>query len=336
MRAPPKHDDIVLLRTSLGILRCSNATDDNIHINPRIAMSLRTLMQAGPAKANELFAKLAETSDGAVRTREKLFTELKAELELHTSLEEQHLFPVLRRHAETKELVGEAIKDNKHLRAMLSELDGVPKNDEGFGSRLKEMQKAFKQHARDEKRELLPSVQQALSEEQILRVEGKMEAAIVAAERVRHEETESRRAAARQEKEAAARPAEQLTSTVKLTSTVNEATAEAESNVVKIADTVTTATKQVIADAADAVSSDLSAVAQATEKTVEIAQDFGATSTRYAKQIPADEAAFSRQVFSSVAERQLQLVADMTKLWIQRNDSIIQIAMTPFVSHPRP
>ena len=72
-------------------------------------MSFRTLMQAGPAKANELSAKLAETSDGAVKTREKLFTELKSELELHTSLEEQHLFPILKRNAETKELVADAV-----------------------------------------------------------------------------------------------------------------------------------------------------------------------------------------------------------------------------------
>ena len=38
-----------------------------------------------PPKANELFAKLSETSDGALKTREKLFADLKAELELHTS-----------------------------------------------------------------------------------------------------------------------------------------------------------------------------------------------------------------------------------------------------------
>ena len=75
-------------------------------------MSFRVLMQAGPAKANELFAKLSDTSDGAVKTREKLFAELKAELELHTSLEEQHLFPILRRNAETKGLVADAIKDS--------------------------------------------------------------------------------------------------------------------------------------------------------------------------------------------------------------------------------
>ena len=168
-------------------------------------MSLRTVMQAGPAKANELFAKLSETSDGAVKTREKLFTELKAELELHTNLEEQHLFPILRRNAETKELVAEAIKDNKELRAKLAELEALPKNDEAFPERLKELQKTFRQHARDEKRELLPAVQRALSEEQVQGVAEKIEAGVAEAEQARQEEVEERRLKARQEREKAER-----------------------------------------------------------------------------------------------------------------------------------
>lgn len=49
-------------------------------------LTLRTLMQAGPAKANELLTRLAETSDGALKTRERLFAELKAELETHVGL----------------------------------------------------------------------------------------------------------------------------------------------------------------------------------------------------------------------------------------------------------
>src|SRR3954466_3119966 len=163
-------------------------------------MSLRTLMQAGPAKANELFAKLSETSDGAIKTREKFFSELKAELELHISLEEQHLFPVLRRNGETKDLVTEAIKDNKEHRAKLAELEALPKNDEAFPERLKELQKTFRQHARDEKTELLPAVQQALSEEQVQTVTEKMEAGLAEAMQARQDEAEERRTKGRQER----------------------------------------------------------------------------------------------------------------------------------------
>src|SRR4051794_27854489 len=104
-------------------------------------MTLRMMVLAGPAKGNPLVARLSETSDGPVQTREKLFAELKAELELHTSLEEEHLFPILRRNTETKALVADAIKDNKELRAKLAELDGLPKNDDAFPERLKELQK---------------------------------------------------------------------------------------------------------------------------------------------------------------------------------------------------
>src|SRR4051794_25116752 len=162
-------------------------------------MNLRTLMQVGPAKANELFARLAETSDGAVKTREKLFAELKGELELHTSLEEQHLFPVLRRNAETKELVADAVRDNRELRVRLAELEALPKNDELFPERLKDLQKVFRQHARDDKREPLPAVQRALSEEQVQGVAEKMEAGLAEAEQARQDEAEERRAKARQE-----------------------------------------------------------------------------------------------------------------------------------------
>lgn len=165
-------------------------------------------MQAGPAKANELFAKLFDTSDGAVKTRDKLFAELKIELELHASLEEQHLFPILRRNAETKGLIAEAIKDNKDLRARLAELEGMPKNDEAFSDRLKELQKTFRQHARDEKRELLPAVQRALSEEQVQGVAEKMEAGVAEAEQARQDEAEQRRLKARQERERAERHTE--------------------------------------------------------------------------------------------------------------------------------
>ena len=117
------------------MLRCSKKES---------VMSFRTMMQSAPARAIELFARLAETSDGAVKTRERLFAELKAELELHTSLEEQHLFPVLRRNAETKDLVADAIRHNKELRAKVAELDGMAKNDATFSERLADLQKVFR------------------------------------------------------------------------------------------------------------------------------------------------------------------------------------------------
>lgn len=171
-------------------------------------MSLRTLMQAGSSKANDLFVRLSDTSEGAVKTREKLFTELKVELELHASLEEQHLFPLLRKTPETRGIVVEAIRDNRDLRDRLAEIDALPKNDEAFLPRLSELQKVFRQHSRDEKKELLPAVQRALSTEQAQEIAGKMEASLAEIERAKQDEAEERRAKARQEREQAELEAE--------------------------------------------------------------------------------------------------------------------------------
>jgi iron-sulfur cluster repair protein YtfE (RIC family) len=168
-------------------------------------------MQEGFTKVNDLFARLSDTSEGALKTREKLFAELKAELELHAKLEEEFLFPLLRKNSETKGLVAEAITDNKNLRARLTDLDGLPKNGEAFIPLLSELQKAYRQHSRDEKKELLPAVRNALSAEQVQEVAEKMEAGIAEVEQAKQDEAEERRAKARREREQAELEAEAAT-----------------------------------------------------------------------------------------------------------------------------
>src|SRR5215213_9946546 len=155
--------------------------------------TLRQLIQTSPARVNELFVKLVDTSEAAVKTREKIFTELKGELELLADLEEQHLFPVLRKHKELKDLVREALNDNKATRKLLIELDHTPKDTEEFASRVAELRHVFQQHVRDEKKELLPAILKALSDEEA-------EAEVEGAKRA---EAEQRRAEARREREKA-------------------------------------------------------------------------------------------------------------------------------------
>ena len=94
--------------------------------------TIRQLIQTSPAKANELFSKLVDTSENAIKTRERLFADLREELELLTELQERHLFPILRKHKQTKDLVADAINDNKLMRKLLAELDKTPRDSEGF------------------------------------------------------------------------------------------------------------------------------------------------------------------------------------------------------------
>jgi hypothetical protein len=125
----------------------------------------RRFSQAPPDKANELFEKLLATSDTAVKTRERLLADLKEELELLATLQEEHLFPVLTRHG-MQDLVREATNDNQETAALLSELESAPKNNAEFLSKVTELRRAFQQHIRDDRKELLPAVLKVLSDEE--------------------------------------------------------------------------------------------------------------------------------------------------------------------------
>ena len=105
--------------------------------------TIKQLIQTSPARANELFARLVDTSDNAVKTRERLLVDLKSELELQANLEEEHLFPVLRKHKETKGLVTDALNDNKLTRKLLGELERIPKGSEEFAPKVAELRKVF-------------------------------------------------------------------------------------------------------------------------------------------------------------------------------------------------
>src|SRR5687767_11252817 len=128
-------------------------------------MTTRTFSQTPPDKANELFEKLLATSDNAAKTRERLLSDLKKELDLLANLQEQYLFPVLSKHR-MQDLVQEAIQDNQETSALLAELDGMPKNNSEFLSKVAELKKVFQQHIRDDKKELLPAVLKVLSDEE--------------------------------------------------------------------------------------------------------------------------------------------------------------------------
>jgi hypothetical protein len=125
----------------------------------------RRYSQAPPDKANELFDKLLATSDNAVKTRERLLADLKEELELLATLQEEHLFPVLTRHG-MQDLVRDATNDNQETAALLGELERMPKNDAEFLSKVTELRRAFQQHIRDDRKELLPAVLKVLSDEE--------------------------------------------------------------------------------------------------------------------------------------------------------------------------
>src|SRR3954469_9635010 len=245
--------------------------------------TIRQVIQTSPAKANDLFAKLVETSGNAVKTRERLFSELKEELELQMRLEEQHLFPVLRKRKETKDLVPEALNDNKETRKALAELEETPKESEECASKGAELKKAFQQHVRDERKEFLPAVLKALDEEEAGAIVEKIEGAKAEVEEAKRAEAEEARAAAREEREQAENVARQEREQVE---TVRQA-AESVGNVVRVS-------------------------AEAPRRAAETAREAVQSGVGVAAQMAQKAADFSMGSFSDVTRRWQNAAASMT------------------------
>jgi phasin family protein len=172
-------------------------------------MTTRTFSQTPPDKANELFEKLLATSDNAAKTRERLLSDLKEELDLLANLQEQYLFPVLNKHG-MRDLAQEAIQDNQETSALLAELDGMPKNNGEFLSKVTELRKVFQQHIRDDKKELLPAVLKVLSDEEAEAVAEQVQDEMASVEEAKQAEAKR----AREQVKIVQRVAEDVTNTV--------------------------------------------------------------------------------------------------------------------------
>jgi hypothetical protein len=85
-------------------------------------MDVIELIKREHAKTKGLIEKLADTSDGAVKTRERLVSQLKTGLEAHMGVVQDHVYPLLRRNDDTRDLVPE-LKERNDLRRQLVDLE---------------------------------------------------------------------------------------------------------------------------------------------------------------------------------------------------------------------
>lgn len=166
-------------------------------------MTLRQTIQAASGNTSELITKLSATSNQALKTREGLFAQLSDELARYIEIEERHFLPLLRKHPETRGLAADALKGNRDLRSALEALSAMPKDNDEFLAALALLNKSFQQHVRNERKELLPAVLKAFSDEEAGEMAAGIEGAAADIEKARRDEKREEAATAKREAEEA-------------------------------------------------------------------------------------------------------------------------------------
>lgn len=102
--------------------------------------------------------------------KERLFAQLKHDLEPHMKGEEKYFYPALKEKEENKEDVLEAIEEHHAARLFLRELDGMSPDGERWDAKLAVLKEIIEHHVEEEETNIFPKAEESLSEEQMMEI----------------------------------------------------------------------------------------------------------------------------------------------------------------------
>jgi iron-sulfur cluster repair protein YtfE (RIC family) len=115
-------------------------------------------------KVRGLFKQLEKATG---RQRDELFATLTQELELHTKVEEQFLYPVMDRVKAAHEMVQESYAEHHQVDVIIAEMRKLSSDSDQWKAKLTVLQEDVEHHADEEEKELFPQVKKALSKEEL-------------------------------------------------------------------------------------------------------------------------------------------------------------------------
>jgi len=132
-----------------------------------MAPDVFNLLKADHKELEDLFAKLTSTSQRAVKTRAGLVSKLKTALEIHSRVEESVFYPALHEMELTHPMTLESLEQHKLIRQLMSELELMSVQDEGWHAKLKLLHENFQSHIKEEEAELFLKAREIFSSGQM-------------------------------------------------------------------------------------------------------------------------------------------------------------------------
>lgn len=128
---------------------------------------------------HQTVAKLFEQSEAteAKKEKERLFRQIKAELETHAHIEETIFYPAMQQAEELNELVLEAFEEHKEVKNLLLEINILLDGSEDYDDKLKDLQENVEHHVKEEESELFPQAEELFVAAELERLGSEMQAA---------------------------------------------------------------------------------------------------------------------------------------------------------------
>jgi len=128
-------------------------------------MDALELLKQDHQKVKQLFEK-AEDANG--KEQEKIFDQIKTELETHARIEETVFYPAVQEHEELKDMVLESLEEHKQIKTLLREMDNLASDSEKFEPKLKVLMENVEHHAEEEEEgKMFPKLRQIMGKQKL-------------------------------------------------------------------------------------------------------------------------------------------------------------------------
>jgi hemerythrin-like domain-containing protein len=129
-----------------------------------------TLLKQDHTKVRQLLRELENTTERAVKQRERLCADIEREIKIHSQIEEELFYPTFKKAAEdteAEEMFYEATEEHHVVDMVLPELKATSPKAPEFAAKSKVLKELIEHHADEEEREMFVQARKLLSDEQL-------------------------------------------------------------------------------------------------------------------------------------------------------------------------
>lgn len=119
-------------------------------------MNATDLLKEDHDRVKEMFDDFRDLGDGDRKEKQRLFRKIADALELHAEIEERIFYPAVRSiHSEdAEEITLEAFEEHKIVKALIGQIESLPKGDERKNAKMKVLMESVEHHIEEEEDEM--------------------------------------------------------------------------------------------------------------------------------------------------------------------------------------
>jgi hemerythrin superfamily protein len=126
-------------------------------------MNAITLIKTDHKTVEGLFQQLEQLGDGDDKQKRRIVEKVIKELSVHSAIEEQIVYPAIRRLQGAEDQVLDALEEHHVVKWTLSELSKMTGKEERFDAKLHVLMESVRSHVEEEEQELLPLLREAMT-----------------------------------------------------------------------------------------------------------------------------------------------------------------------------